>query len=110
MQEESTPITELQSTKQPRSLSVSRTCISEHRGKGWAGGHGLWNDIRLYLLSGKSIEKGKTQMGLRRPAQATLPPGWSGEWQGTCGAFATCSGPQLRGIDAGGRKRPWLLG
>lgn len=99
MQEESTPITELQSTKQPRSFRVSRTCISEHRGKGRAVGQGLWNDIRLYLLSGKSIENGETQMGLWRPAQATSPPGWSGEWQGTWGAFATCSGPRLRGID-----------
>lgn len=92
-------MTELHSTQQPRSFSVSRTCISEHRGTGRAVGHGLRNDIRLYVRSGKSIEKGGTQMGLRRPAQATSLPGRPGERQGAWEASATCSGPRLRGID-----------
>lgn len=99
MQEESTPITELQSTKRPRLFSVSRTCISEHRGKGRGLARGLWKDIRLYLLSGKSIEMGETKTGLQRPAQARLPPGWSSESQRAWGASATCSGPRLRGIE-----------
>lgn len=64
MQEDSAPITELHSTRQLRSFSISKICISERRGKGKGWEHGLWKDIRLYLLWGKSIERGYTKMGL----------------------------------------------
>lgn len=47
MQEDSAPITELQSTRRPRSLSVSSTCMPEHRGRGRARARGPWDDIRL---------------------------------------------------------------
>lgn len=64
MQEDSAPITELQSTRQLRSFSISRMCISEHRGKSKGREQGLWKDIRFYLLWGKSIEEGDTKKGL----------------------------------------------
>lgn len=98
MQEDRRPITELRSTRKLRSLSVSSTCISEYSGSGRDAELGLWNDIRLYLLSGKSMETGKQNSAVEA-TQATLPSGWFGKWRGACWASATCSGPRLQGID-----------
>lgn len=52
------PITELRSTRQLRSLRVSRTCISECRGSGRGAALGLRSGIRLYLLSVSPSRRG----------------------------------------------------
>lgn len=92
------PITELQSTRWPRPFSISRMCISEHRGKGRGRERRLWKDIRIYLLWGKSIERGDTKMRLWRPV------GWSGECRGVWGASATYSGPDSEALTSEGGK------
>lgn len=109
MQEESTPITELQRTKQPRSFSVSRTCILEHRGKGRGRGLGLWNDIRLYLLSGKSIEGREHKTGLGRPAQATPPRGGPVSGRGRGEPLPHVPAPDSEALTSE-RGKAWLLG